>query len=308
MRRSSDSPPAFRHGALGVWPKTRYLASRATTAKRNGGRMKKLGWFGAALAALAMGASAPAGAEEAAGPPLRNFVALGAGATPEYLGADSFRPIPFLAARYDAGFAVFALTGLSASVDFLGPQTGGALSAGPLARFNFGRDDVDDAAVDALPDVDPSIELGGFVAYRILGLAGRADSLSFRLDGVYDVADGHGGFIVTPSVGYSAPVTRRLRATLSVSASYGDESFSDAFFTVDAAGAAASGLDAFDAEAGFYKAGVSLSLNYALTREWGVTGVASYSRLIGDAADSSIVDDAGSANQFFFGGGIVYRF
>jgi outer membrane protein len=41
---------------------------------------------------------------------------------------------------------------------------------------------------------------------------------------------------------------------------------------------------------------------------WSVTALASYTRLLDDAADSPIVDDAGDANQFFGGALINYRF
>ena len=37
-------------------------------------------------------------------------------------------------------------------------------------------------------------------------------------------------------------------------------------------------------------------------------GIASYTRLVGDAEDSPVVDDVGNANQFFSGLIIVYNF
>ncbi|MEM9723933.1 MAG: MipA/OmpV family protein [Pseudomonadota bacterium] len=260
----------------------------------------------AVLALAGGGAAAVAQASDGTGP--QNFVALGVGFGPEYLGSEDGTVGPFFAGRYDAGPVIFESRGTSLAADLLGPRSGGAFSAGPLARYRFGRDDVDNAVVDRLADVDGAVELGLFASYAIRGLLDPADALAFRLEAAFDVSDGHDGAVVTPSVSYSAPITDRLRATVSVSADYGDDSFHEAFFGVDAAGSVASGLPGFDAEAGFYSAGVSFAANYAFTETWGVTGLISYSRLLGDAEDSPVVDLEGDANQVFGGLGVVYRF
>jgi len=44
------------------------------------------------------------------------------------------------------------------------------------------------------------------------------------------------------------------------------------------------------------------------TEHWGVTGTIGVRQLVGDAADSPIVKDAGSATQGMAAAGIVYRF
>ena len=41
---------------------------------------------------------------------------------------------------------------------------------------------------------------------------------------------------------------------------------------------------------------------------WSVYTRFAYNRLLGDAADSPVVDDVGSADQYAFGGGVFYRF
>jgi outer membrane scaffolding protein for murein synthesis (MipA/OmpV family) len=45
-----------------------------------------------------------------------------------------------------------------------------------------------------------------------------------------------------------------------------------------------------------------------VTRSWGVVGIARVGRLVGDAADSPVVDAAGDATQFFGGLAISYAF
>ena len=73
------------------------------------------------------------------------------------------------------------------------------------------------------------------------------------------------------------------------------------FFGISAAGAAASGLSQFDAESDFKDIGVNVGLTYKFTPKWSATGLASFTRLLGDAEDSPVTDDEGDASQFFIG-------
>ena len=75
-----------------------------------------------------------------------------------------------------------------------------------------------------------------------------------------------------------------------------------------AAQSARSGMRQYQAEGGFKDAGISLDLNYNLTDNWGLTGQVGYKRLLGDAADSPLVEDRGSANQFTTGLLVSYEF
>jgi outer membrane scaffolding protein for murein synthesis (MipA/OmpV family) len=69
-----------------------------------------------------------------------------------------------------------------------------------------------------------------------------------------------------------------------------------------------SGLDTHDADEGFKNASVSGSLTYQLSQKLSLTGLAAFSRLLGDAEDSPIVDDQGSANQLLGGVLLNYTF
>jgi outer membrane protein len=80
------------------------------------------------------------------------------------------------------------------------------------------------------------------------------------------------------------------------------------YFTVDTADAPSSGLDAYDADNGIKDVGGTLSLNWRIpgTEHWGLGGVFSYFRMVGDAGDSPVVDDAGNPDQLF--GGVMVTF
>ncbi len=78
------------------------------------------------------------------------------------------------------------------------------------------------------------------------------------------------------------------------------------YFDVSAADAAASGLSTFSAESGLKDVGVGLMGIVHLSLNWHVGGAPFYKRLLGDAADSPVVDDAGDANQIFAGLSLLY--
>jgi outer membrane protein len=54
--------------------------------------------------------------------------------------------------------------------------------------------------------------------------------------------------------------------------------------------------------------GVALPVTYSPWEHWSLMGAVAYKRLLGDAADSPVVDDEGNANQFVGGMLVIYRF
>ena len=79
-------------------------------------------------------------------------------------------------------------------------------------------------------------------------------------------------------------------------------------FSINASEADRSGLDEYDADEGFKNAMVTGTLSYRFTEAWSLTGLAAYSRLFSQAADSPIVDDEGNENQFLAGLLVNYSF
>jgi outer membrane scaffolding protein for murein synthesis (MipA/OmpV family) len=83
-----------------------------------------------------------------------------------------------------------------------------------------------------------------------------------------------------------------------------DDDYMESFFSVDAQQSADSGLKRYNADAGIKDVNLSVSAGYPLTDRWRIAGMIEYKRLLGDAADSPIVDDE---NQFTAGIGLTYR-
>lgn len=139
------------------------------------------------------------------------------------------------------------------------------------------------------------------------------DSVNVELSFVHDVAGAHGSYILSPSVSYSTPLSRRTYARLVLSADYVGEGFGQTYFDVSAAGAAASGLTAYGVKgSGFKSAGTVLLLVHDLGGDpftgIGLFALGGYKRLLGQYADSPVVRDAGSASQGFAVAGVTYSF
>ncbi len=217
----------------------------------------------------------------------RGFIALGAGTAPEYLGSDDDQAIPFIFGSYTLPNAEIRLEGTTLSASFGAGRNGPGLSFGPSLTYRLGREDVENAAVAALPEIDPATELGGFVGYTSAG-ANQNGVLNLQLAFTADVSGTHDGFTVSPSITYSVRASDRLRLALGASVSYGDSSFNNTYFGVDAAGAVQSGLARFDIGSGFHSADVSMSASYDLSDRWSLNGRVVWTTLLGDAADCPI--------------------
>jgi len=100
----------------------------------------------------------------------------------------------------------------------------------------------------------------------------------------------------------------RTMVALRASTTYANSDYMDAYFSVNSHNIGRSTLDYYDADAGFKDVGLTCVISYQFNKNWGATGVLGLTRLIGDAADSPVVDDAGDENQFLAGIMGTYRF
>ena len=236
---------------------------------------------------------------------ISGFVAVGVGVAPDYEGSNDYQIVPLPIARVGYGNVGLELEGLGGRLD-VSPFEG--FGFGPAFNFRMGRDDVEDDRVDALEDVDDAVEIGAFIRYGLpVGLTSR-DEAVVRLDALFDVADGHSGIVATLSAGYTFRPIDDLGLTIGTSARWVSDDYADAYFSVSPTGAAASGLAPFNADGGITDVGLNLAATYALTDRWGLLATGGTSFLLGDAADSPVVDDAGSATQFFGGVALTFSF
>jgi len=249
-----------------------------------------------ATGALAQDVDAPGA--EVSGPP-QNIVGLGAALVPEYEGSEDYKvaPVPQVHFKFD-NLMYIDILGTTLKVNLVPNKT---FNAGPLLRYRGERDDVKNDAVDDMDKVDAAIELGGFVSCNV-------KNWIFSVSAAQDVSDSHDGMTVDLGLGYRYMLTDSAIFTLLGKATYASEDYMDTYFSVDAADAASSGLDTYDADADWKDVGAMALLQYNITDSWGVLGAFIYKRLLGDAKDSPIVDDEGDPNQYIAGLLVNYRF
>ncbi|MGD1876316.1 MAG: MipA/OmpV family protein [Kiloniellaceae bacterium] len=233
------------------------------------------------------------------------YVAAGAVAIPDYEGSKDYEAAPLIAGQVSYDNYYIELQGLEVKAN-VSPWRG--IEFGPLVGLRSGRGDVENDRVDALRDFDDSVEVGGFVKLSLYEVVHPSDELSFGMDVKTGTSSDGKGTAVSFGPSYSFSPLERLRLGVGVSATFADGDYADTYFSIDNADAARSGLAAFDAEGGLKDIGISLDVGYQLTEHWGVMGFAGYTQLVGDAADSPIVDDEGSAGQGIVGVGVTYRF
>lgn len=249
--------------------------------------------------AQAAGTAAPVGpSEDGDGEGWRIAVGAGIAAAPDYEGSDDYTPEPLLFARVQKGARYLSLEGTTLRANL---ATGSRIEAGPLVKYRFSRGGVRNNRVDEFEHVDAALEVGGFVTLKL-------DPLSFGLEASQDIADGHSGFQVLGKADYATDLSSEWSARAGVFTTYASHNYMDTYFGVSGADARRSGLDRYDASAGLKDVGLELGLTYELTEQWSLSAIGRYARLLGDAADSPIVDDEGSADQFIGGLSIGYSF
>jgi MipA family protein len=260
---------------------------------------------GPALAQPASTGDAIDPVDTAPGDGIRVTLGAGAGVAPDYEGSDYYQAVP--------------LWNLNVS-NLYHPKTYVQVF-GPLLRSNFipddhwrlgvagqfikKRDNVHNDRVDDLESVDASAMLGLIGGYDFLADPRR--DLVLEVEARQDVANDN-GFLATIRGAYRGTLTESLGMVAFVGSTWADDDYMSSYFGIDAANAAASGLDQFNADEGFKDLSFGGGLSYRFLERWSVAAFGTYARLLNDAKDSPIVDDVGDANQFFGGALINYQF
>jgi outer membrane scaffolding protein for murein synthesis (MipA/OmpV family) len=232
------------------------------------------------------------------------MILFGLGVGPQYEGSDDYEAMPLFVATFSKGNLYMGFEDATIRANFLDSDH---YEFGPLLSFATGReDDIDDSAVAALGSIDTATEPGAFAAYS-WPLA--ADS-RMRVGGEYlhDVSGVYDGWRGGLSLGYSREIGPGWSLNVEAALGLVSDDYADTFFSVSRSGARASGLDRYRAQGGADNLGVTLVLGHQVTDRLGLFGVVALQRLLGDAADSPIVADAGDPDQVMAGIGIAYLY
>jgi outer membrane scaffolding protein for murein synthesis (MipA/OmpV family) len=243
-------------------------------------------------------------------------IGAAAGYTPSYEGSDEYIVGIVPGVRGRVSGINFTIRGNRFIADII-PTPGGPgwdFQAGPVAQVNFNRTRrVSDKQVRRLAKPGIAVELGGFVGIGRTGvITSDYDKLSLTVSYAHDVAGAHDSYVITPSLDYGTPLSTKAYVGLNLSGTYMGDGYADTYFSVDAAGSAASGLPGFTARKGWKDWTLSsvgvVSLTGDLTGGLQLMGGVSYRRLLNDAADSPVTSVAGSRDQWTGMLGLGYSF
>lgn len=241
-------------------------------------------------------ATSPAGAQDSED--VRVRVGLGAKLKPKFIGADKLELAPlwdFDIARGTKPFG-YGVPGDSFGLPIISE---GAFSAGPAANLRGSRKDSDVGA--PVGKVPTTFEAGAFAQYEV--------SKSVRIRGeLLKGIGGHEGLVGSVGPDKVWRDGDRYVVSLGPRVLFSDARYQRAYFGVDAAAAAATGLPVYRPGGGVHALALASGLSYQFNPRWGMFGHARYERLIGDAAKSPIVREFGSRNQVSAGVGLSYTF
>ena len=287
-----------------------------------------------ATAVIALLAATPALAQGAGDPGLPNpndqsdvfTIALGGAWIPDYEGSNDYEGTPFAAIRGRVNGMSFSTRGTYLYLDLIRrPDSGVDFDAGPIVGFRRERTGkVEDDFVTDLPERDTAIEIGGFVGVTFHGLTNPYDQLSLRLDVVSDVGGAHKSTIFRPAIDFGTPLSKHTFIGASLSADFVSNRYADYYYSYGSSritpGPSAEVIGpqraippfSYDADGGMKNwkltALINQSITGDLTHGLSIFGAGSYSRIVGEIADSPLVDDRGSASQWQAAIGLAYTF
>lgn len=249
------------------------------------------------LAAAAAISATPAAAQDDGRP---RIISVGAGAQilPQYPGAEDYEINPLFMGFVRREGDPIPFRTPDDGIDF--PLvSGGAFEFGPLVQFQSERDEEDVGA--PVGDIGFTVEVGAFANLHL------GENFRLRFEGQKGIG-GHEALTGTVAADFALRSGLDTLFTIGPRVRFNDDDYADAYFGVTPAAAAASGLPAYDPEGGLRSVGAMAGITHQLSRSIGVYAYAGYDRLVGDAADSPIVQRLGSENQFSAGLALFFSF
>jgi outer membrane scaffolding protein for murein synthesis (MipA/OmpV family) len=249
--------------------------------------------FCLSLAAMGATIASPAFAQDEPQKPSRILsVGVGVQALPSFPGGDDYELGPLFAgfSRREGAPIPFRTPDDGIGIGLLGDDS--VIDFGPLIQFQGKRDDEDVGA--AVGDVDFTVEAGAFVNFNL------GENFRIRVEGGKGIG-GHEALVGTVAADVAFRLGIDTLVTLGPRLRLNDDDYADAYFGITPAVAAVTGLPAYDPEGGVRSVGLIAGVTHQLSRSFGIYGYAGYDRLVGDAADSPIVQRFGSEDQFSAG-------
>jgi len=202
-------------------------------------------------------------------------------------------PPEFFGARDSFGFSIIDL---------------GQFQLGPVGQIVWERKASSYSQLNGLGDVNYALQIGGFAQYWPVPWLRLRGEVRQGLGGETGVTGDLFLDAVVPFGNFRWSTGPRL--TLQSAAAVSP------YFSISQAQAIAANaaqpnlpaLTAYNASGGIYSYGAGTQLEYFFSPQWSAHGLVEYQRLTGSAADSPLMTQRGSPNQYTFGLGATYSF
>lgn len=230
--------------------------------------------------------------------PVRARLALGPQLRPRYPGSDRNLLLPLYDLSVTKGDKPFTFEAADQGLSLAIVQKDG-FAFGPSFRLEGSRRQNESSL--PIDEVGTSIEAGG---YGELWIGSSIRARGELRKGV----TGHKGLVSDVMLDYVARDGDKWLFSLGPRFILADQKYQEAYFGVNPAASARTGLPVYRPDGGIHSVGAAATTLFALDQSWGVYGYAKYERLIADAADSPIVQTIGSKDQFSGGVALTFTF
>ena len=219
---------------------------------------------------------------------------------PDYEGASDYmvRAAPLISLGKAGSARRFSSRNDNISLGFIDT---GDFRAGPTGNIVFGRDADDSPDLAGLDPVRWGVELGAFAEFY------PSDWMRLRGEVRHGIR-AHDGVVADFAADAFMDVTPSIRVSGGPRLSFASADYFDAYYGVSPAESAASGLAVYDPDSGVRSVGLGGAITWKATDTVTTSLFGEYSRLMGPAADSSLVKQRGEENQFLLGVSATYRF
>ncbi|MBV5316176.1 MAG: MipA/OmpV family protein [Desulfobulbaceae bacterium] len=234
------------------------------------------------------------------------IIGMGVGTLPDYTGSDeyTFGAAPFFRYTFYKQERYVQLIANELTVNVLDDKM---FRFGPLLNYRFGRDDsVEDQMVSKMEEIDGTIEAGAFMDIVWANASEKRQRFIVGAKVYQDVGDVSDGFRANLNARYWYPVAKPVDLNISAGIVYQDDKYADCYFGVNPGNVGTSGLSFFTADGGVNEYYALVGANIYLNKNWLVSMGIRGSSLVGDPADSPIVEQRGDATQWMGGIGIGY--
>ncbi len=217
---------------------------------------------------------------------------------PDYFGSDDYEVEPDLVFLVRLG-KVLTLGNDGAELNLLGLKD---FQFGPVVRTTGGRSESSNPALEGLGRIRRSLDLGVYARVNV------NDYFTARLRYYHAIIRSGNGGVVDLTLSRLLYRKNKLSLGLGVRGSWAQSNRAQQFFGVSEEQSFNSGLPEFSPGASFQDVRVNLGARWEFDKHWSLNGFVRYTRLLGDIANSPIVDPLGSANQFAVGSSVSYTF